>query len=110
MSYAFLSKVQDRWSATNAAAASGGVSATKAAVTGGTHNVTNIACSSDAAAVVTIQSPSGTTIWRQRFAAAFAMNVPFYPGVLMGAADEAVLVNVSASTSNVEANINGLTI
>lgn len=103
-------KIQGGWLASNSAAASGGVSATKTGVAGETQMVTGIQCSSDAAALVTIQTPSGTTVWRKRFAAAFNMSENFQPGVITAATGDTVLVNVSASASNVEANINGYTI
>jgi hypothetical protein len=64
-----------------------------------------IQCSGDAAALVTIQSPSGTTIWRKRYAAAFSMSETFMPGQIKGATSEAMLVVVSAGTANSEANI-----
>lgn len=69
-------------------------------------NVTGIQCSGDAAALVTIESPAGTILWRKRFAAAFNHSEGF--GVpLVGADANNVLVKISASTANCEANIQG---
>lgn len=89
-----------------------GVTVTQAA---GSHTadiyaVTGIQCSGDAAALVTVESPSSTVLYRKRFAAAFNMTENFGNSPLLGAAGQAVLVKVSASTSNSEANIQGLRI
>lgn len=85
-----------------------GVSVTHTLTTGANHScVTGIQCSGDAAALVTVESPAGTVIWRKRFAAAFNMSENFAGGPLLGAASQNVLVKVSASTSNSEANIQG---
>ncbi len=110
MSDSFLDKVQDRFVASAADTDGGGLTATKAAVTGATHAVSHISASGDAAALVTIESPASTVIWRKRFAAAFTMSDNFEPGQVMGAEGQAVLVKVSASTTNSEANIAGYTI
>lgn len=85
-----------------------GVTATLAAVAGGPNVVTHISGSGDAAALVTVESPSGTVIWRKRFAAAFTFSENFAYGELESAANTAILVKVSASTSNSEANIAGV--
>jgi hypothetical protein len=69
--------------------------------------VGSIQCSGDAAALVTVESPSGTPIYRKRFAAAFNMNEQFNVPPLKAAQVQNVLVKVSASTSNCEANIQG---
>lgn len=68
--------------------------------------VTGIQCSGDAAALVTIESPAGTPIYRKRFAAAFAFSEGF-PTPKQGASGQNVLVKISASTANCEANIDG---
>lgn len=67
--------------------------------------VTGAQFSGDAAALVTIESPSGTAIWRKRYAAAFADSVSF--AALPAALQQNVLVKISASTTNSEANIQG---
>lgn len=86
-----------------------GVTVTQAATTGKTPCVTHIAASGDAAALVTIESPASTVIWRKRFTAAFNMSEHFTQPVL-GANGSAVLVKISASTANCEANIVGFTV
>ena len=88
-----------------------GVTVTHAADsrTGTHHFVSGIQCSGDAAAVVTVESPSGTVLFRKRFAGAFTHNETF-PVPLRGAAEAAVLVKISASTLNCEANIQGYTV
>lgn len=103
-------QVVDRWNATGVGT-NAGVSVTKAAVTGKRYAVTGIQCSGDAAAVVTIESPSGTKLYQKRFAAAFNYSEKFDTGMFdVGAANQAVLVKISASTSNCEANIQGVSI
>lgn len=68
--------------------------------------VTGIQCSGDAAALVTIESPASTVIYKKRFAAAFNFSEGFASPV-PGALASNVLVKISASTSNCEANIQG---
>jgi len=102
-------KIQDSWTA-SAVGTSAGVTATKAGVAGVIYLVTNVACSGDAAALVTIEAPTGTVLWRKRFAAAFTHSESFMPGVIKGAPADAASVKVSASTSNSEANISGYSI
>lgn len=63
-----------------------------------------IQASGDAAALVTIESPSGTVLWRKRFAAAFTFSDAFLEGTIVGANDAAVVFKISASTSNCEVN------
>jgi hypothetical protein len=92
----------------------GGVSATLTHAAGQRIAVTHISGSSDAAAVVTIESPSGTVLWQKRFAAAFSFSESFHYGEIessLGVAGDDttdVLVKVSASTTHSEANIAGL--
>lgn len=86
-----------------------GVSTTKAATTAKVHCVTDIQCSGDAAAIVTVESPAATILYRKRFAAAFTMSETFL-SPLEGARGEAILVKVSASTTNSEANLQGYTV
>ena len=87
-----------------------GVTVTATGATGVTMSVAQIDCSGDAAAVVTIESPAGTIIWRKRFAAAFNTSAAFAPGSLKGPTGQDVLVKISASTANCEANIQGFKI
>lgn len=99
-------------SGTGAWAASGvgtnaGVTVTHTIASGNlTSYVTHISGSGDAAALVTIESPSGTPIWRKRFAAAFTFDTPF-PVTYPAAYKQNVILKISASTSNCEANIAG---
>jgi hypothetical protein len=88
-----------------------GVSVTQAAPTAGTnrkHLAVGIQCSGDAAAIVTVESPAATILYRKRFAAAFNMSESFAIPIV-GAVEQAILVKISASTSNCEANIQGYT-
>lgn len=94
------------WSGTGVGT-NAGVTVTHTKTTNATRcNVTGIQCSGDAAAVVTVESPSGTVLWRKRFAAAFNHSEPF-PAPIPGANNQDVLVKVSASTTASEANIQG---
>lgn len=104
-------KMRDRWSATGTGT-NAGVTVTKSAPTSATRRylVTGIECSGDAACVVTVESPASTVLYQKRFAAAFTLSETFAPGTIVGAMGAAVLVKVSASTSNSEANIQGATI
>lgn len=104
----FFGKVRSRASSssvgTNAA-----FSATIAAPTAPrAYFVTGIQVSGDTAALITIESPSATVIWRKRAGAAFSFSESFPPGTVMGAQGAAVLVKISASTSNSEANIQAM--
>lgn len=109
MSDYYLGKIKGRWMATNAGT-NAGVSATKAGATGRKHVVLHAAASGDAAALVTIESPAGTVKWRKRFSAAFTMSENFAPGMIECADGDDVLCKVSASTSNSESNIGGVSI
>jgi len=95
-----LDKVSGTGVGTNA-----GVTVTLAAV--GTKRLSplGIQCSGDAACIVTIESPAATILYRKRFAAAFNFSDRFDPDDIRGAAGQALLVKISASTSNCEANI-----
>lgn len=93
------------WNATGVGT-NAGVSVTHTLTTGATYAIcTGIQYSSDAACVVTVESPSGTPIFKIRHAAAVANQISF-PG-LKGASSQNILVKVSASTTNSEANIQG---
>lgn len=87
---------------------SAGASATLTAVTGTKTVVTHVSGSSDLAALVTVESPSGTVLWQKRFGAAFSFSESFKYGEYEAAAGADVLVKVSASTTNSEANIAGV--
>lgn len=86
-----------------------GVTVTHAAAAGNIHRVAAIQCSGDAAAVVTVESPAATVLYTKRFAAAFNMSEQF-PVPIAGSDGGAVLVKISASTANCEANIQGYTV
>lgn len=104
----FWGKVRSRASATAADTNGGGVTATIAAPTAPRHyTATGIQTSSDAACVVTIESPAATILWQKRYAAAHAASEEFPIGMIVGAAGEALLVKTSAGTTNSEANIQG---
>jgi len=108
----FFGKVRGRVAATATTATSGGVSATIAAPsdTARHYVVTGIQTSSDAACLVTIESPASTVLWQKRYSAAHAASEAFPPGVISAAVGQAVLVKTSASTSNTEANIQAFTV
>lgn len=73
------------------------------------HIVTGIQCSGDAAALVTIESPANTILYRKRFTGAFTLSETFSPGPIRGGLGDAILVKISASTANCEANMQGYT-
>lgn len=94
------------WAATGAGT-NAGVTVTHTLNSKADHSVVSgIQASGDAAALVTVESPASTVIWRKRFAAAFNFSETF-PGGLPGASGQNVLVKISASTANCEANIEG---
>lgn len=84
-----------------------GVTVSVASLANATRVVTAISGSGDAAALVTIESPAATVIWRKRFTAAFTFSESFPPGAVSASPASAVQVKISASTSNCEANISG---
>jgi hypothetical protein len=102
-------KARDFWTSTGVGT-SAGVTVTKAAVAGESHVATSIDASGDTACIVTIESPASTVLWRKRFAAAFTTTANFEAGTIKGAFGDALLVKISASTSNCEANISGITV
>lgn len=87
----------------------GGVTLTIAAVTGKAHFLTDIDVSGDAAALVTVESPASTVLWSRRASAAFSWDRSFHEAI-RGAVGQALLVKISASTTNSEANAQGRTI
>lgn len=101
----YFSKIRSR-AAGSGVGTNSGVTVTLTAPSGNlAYTCTGIQCSGDAAALVTIESPANTVLYRKRFAAAFNMSESFPPGFIRGAAAGAMLVKISASTSNCEANI-----
>jgi len=102
----FYGKVRGRVAASSVSG-SGGVIVTIAAPTDTQrhYSVSGIQTSSDAACIVTIESPASTVLWRKRYAAAHAVSETFPPGFINGATNAAILVKTSASTTNTEANI-----
>lgn len=110
MGDAYFGKVRSRTAATAVDTNGGGVTATISAPsdTARHYVVTGIQVSSDVTALVTIESPASTVLWSKRFSAAFTASEAFPPGVINGAAGQAVLVKISAGTTNSEANIQAL--
>lgn len=92
----------------SAAGTNAGATATLTPGSTGKVVVTHISASGDAAALVTIESPASTVLWRKRFAGAFTVSENFHFGDVEGAFGAAVLVKISASTANCEANIAGV--
>lgn len=107
----YFSKIRDRYAATAADTDGGGVTATIASP-GSTEKLiaTGIQASGDAAALVTIESPSGTVLWRKRFGGAFTMSETFVLGTIVGAQNGAMLGKVSAGTTNSEVNLQAVAI
>src|SRR5690348_16087377 len=83
-----------------------GVSITHTPDIEATPVATSLEASSDAAAVLTVESPTGTPIFQLRFAAAFAVEIPFTAG-LPGATGKTMTAKVSASTAHSEVNLQG---
>ena len=104
----YYDKISDRWEE-DAVGTSGGATATKAAVEGHELVAAHISGSGDAAALVTIESPASTILWRKRFAAAFTFSETLPVGCYRSAANTAILAKISASTSNCEINLAGFT-
>lgn len=82
-----------------------GVTVTITGAAGEVLSATGIQCSGDAAAVVTVESPASTILYRKRFTAAFQMSEDWETGELLGASGANLLVKISASTLNCEASI-----
>lgn len=109
MSDYFFDKIRNRFSGTGVGT-NAGVSVTQAAVANRKHVCAGIQGSSDAACLITVESPAGTILWKKRKAAAGDFSESFAPGCVVGVVGAALLVKVSASTSNSEANIQGFTL
>ena len=88
----------------------GAISASQAAVTGEKFVCTGITASGDAACLVTIESPSGTALYKQRYASAFTLNLEFSHPSIVGAIGQALILKVSAATTNAEGYIRGYAI
>lgn len=84
-----------------------GVAVEQAAETGKIHVATHISGSGDVAAVVTLESPNGTIVWRRRHTAAFVFGEEVY---VRGATGQALRLEISASTAACEANLSGYSI
>lgn len=88
----------------------GGVSVTLAAIAASKFVVTHISGSGDAAAVVTLETPTGTVVWQKRFAAAFTFSENFHYGEYESTMNSTVTLKISASTSHCEANLGAIQI
>lgn len=95
--------------ALSGAGTNAGVTVTKAASGIKTHVLTGIQCSGDAAALVTVESPAGTILFRKRFTAAFNFSDTFATP-LKGVSGQDLLIKISASTANSEANGQGYSV
>lgn len=107
MSDYYFDKAYGRDAASNAVTGGGAVSATMSigSDSDALFSPVGIQCSGDAGALVTIESPAGTVKWRKRFAAAFSFSEGFLLGAIKGTKGQDMLVKVSGSTTNAEANI-----
>lgn len=85
-----------------------GATATLAKKTGTRTVVTHISGSSDATALVTLESPSGTVLWNKRLSAAGTFSESFHYGEYEAVDGQDILVKISASTTHSEANIAGV--
>jgi hypothetical protein len=84
-----------------------GVTFTQAAptVAGRKHVADRVEAYGDAAAVLTIESPAATIIYKEQFAAAFNRDVTELD--VEGAKDQALVVKISASTAFCGVNVEG---
>lgn len=105
----FYGKVRSRFGATGVGTNAGVTVTQSAAADAARHYVvTGIQCSGDLAALVTIESPAATVIWRKRMTGTgWQISERFEVGTVVGAQGGAVLVKISASTAACEANIQG---
>jgi hypothetical protein len=107
-----MAAIEARFAGT-AAGTTAGVTVTQTAPTDANDKyfVTGVQCSGDAAAIVTVESPASTILWRKQFAAAFQLDVRFGgvdAGAIEGAAGQAILTKISASTAFCHANQQGV--
>lgn len=84
-----------------------GVTVSQAGVASRIHVGTQISGSGDAAALITVESPAATVLWRKRFAAAFSFSEDVH---CRGAVAAVLNLKISASTANCEANLSGYTV
>ena len=85
-----------------------GVTVTRTGAASRIQYATGIQCSGDLAALVTIESPASTVLWRKRITGVgWQFSENFQVGPIAGAAGSDILVKISASTSNCEANMEG---
>lgn len=105
----FWGKVRSRFSATGVGTNAGvTVTQTKAADTSRRYTCLGIQCSGDLAALVTIESPASTVLWRKRMTGTgWVLSERWDPGLIVAPQNSDILVKISASTSNCEANIQG---
>lgn len=96
------------WTLTAADTDGGGVTATKTAEARHTHVLTHFTFSGDAAALITIESPASTILWQRRASAAFSDSAPFPTGI-RGALGSALVLKISAATTNSEVSGVGYT-
>ena len=105
MGFTYWDKVRGSTSITNVGTNAGVTVASSAAAAGKYYSPVSFDASGDAAALLTIESPAGTVIWRKRFAGAFTTSGAFDPGMVKGADGQLIQIKISASTSNCEANL-----
>jgi hypothetical protein len=93
------------WQA-NAQGTTAGVTLTQAAPTavGRKHVLEKFEAYGDAAAIVTVESPAATLLWKEQFAGAFNIERTLD---IEGAKDQALLVKISASTAFCGVNAEG---
>jgi hypothetical protein len=99
-------RIQNPWNQTGIGTTAG-VTVTKTGVATKRQCVSHVSGSGDAAAVVTIESPAATILWRKRFAAAFTFSENLPDEVYMAAEGADILAKISASTANSELNLSG---
>ena len=106
----YTQEIVKRWAESAADINGGGIISTHGAIPLQAHTVTSLQCSGDAAALITIESPPGTIIWRKRYLAGFVMSEIFPPGTIIGAQSAAISLKIDGSTENCEGNFQGFTV
>jgi hypothetical protein len=82
-----------------------------AAVTGVRHQIESIHFSltgGTPASTLKIESPSGTVLFQQAFAAAGSWNIPFSGSGLLGALSQALIVTLTDGGASIVGNLNVL--
>ena len=105
-----IGTVTHPWNVTgaiSAVSATTGAAATKAAATKKAHAITHFSGSASIAALFTIESPSGTTLWQKRLSAAGAISECFDPPLMVDAANQAVVLR-AAGAATMTAEVNGV--